>query len=196
MSSAECLMHGAAHALQRATPRPTPPRPAVNVDVDAHSVVPSTQETRAGAYEEVDVVNDGSTPPAASQPLNGLHPLLVVVMSTQGVQVPILVLLMIAFAPALKVVARAPVPRATCSQCTTMLMTSPLFSPFRMPLLVAAVTAKIVMVLIVVLPRLVCTMTHRVTMMTTTRRTSSKQSLAVWASARTRATTIMGWMSV
>jgi len=34
-SSAECLMHGAAHASHRAAPRPAPPRPAVNVDVGA-----------------------------------------------------------------------------------------------------------------------------------------------------------------
>jgi len=62
---------------------------------------------------------------AASQLLKCLQPLLVVVMSTQVVQVPVIVLLMMAFAPALKVVAIAPVPRATCSQCTTMIMTSP-----------------------------------------------------------------------
>ena len=43
-----------------------------------------------------------------------LQPLLVVVMSTQLVQVPVLVLLMMASAPALKVVTLAPVPRATC----------------------------------------------------------------------------------
>jgi len=133
---------------------------------------------------------------AASQPLNGLQPLLVVVMTTQVVQVPVLVLSMMAVALALKVLTLAAVPQATCSQCTTMMLTSPLFSPFRMPLLVAAVTAKIEMVLIVALPMLVCKMTHRVTIMTTTRRTSSKQSLAIWVSARTRATTIMGWMSV
>jgi len=60
MSSAECLMHGAAHALQRAPPRPTPPRPAVNVDVDAPSVVPSAHATCAGAYGEEDVVADGT----------------------------------------------------------------------------------------------------------------------------------------
>ena len=33
ISSAECLMHGAAHASQRAALCPAPPRPAVNVDV-------------------------------------------------------------------------------------------------------------------------------------------------------------------
>ena len=69
---------------------------------------------------------------------------------------------------------------------------TPLFSL----LLVAAVTAKIVMVLIVVFPRLVCTVTHRVTMTTTSWRTSSKQSLAVWVSARTRAMMRMGNVSV
>ena len=56
MSSAECLLHGAAHALQRTPPRPAPPRPAVNVDVGAHSAAPSAHATRVGAYEEVDVV--------------------------------------------------------------------------------------------------------------------------------------------
>jgi len=45
----------------------------------------------------------------ASHPLNGLQPLLVVVMSTQVVQVPVLVLLMMVFAQALKVVTLAPV---------------------------------------------------------------------------------------
>jgi len=62
MSSAECLMHGAAHALQRAPPpsRSTPPRPAVMVDDGTHSVAPSAHATRAGAYEEVDVVAAGT----------------------------------------------------------------------------------------------------------------------------------------
>ena len=41
ISSAECLMHGAAHASHRAARRPAPPRPAVNVDAGAPSVVPS-----------------------------------------------------------------------------------------------------------------------------------------------------------
>jgi len=60
MSSAECLMHGAAHASQRAPPRPAPPHPAVNVDVNAHCVAPSSHATRAGAYGEVDVVAVGT----------------------------------------------------------------------------------------------------------------------------------------
>ena len=51
------------------------------------------------------------TLPAASQPLNSLQPLLVVVMSMQVVQVPVIVLLMMAFAPALEVVTLAPVPQ-------------------------------------------------------------------------------------
>jgi len=38
-----------------APPRPAPPRPAVNVDVGAHSAAPSAHATRVGAYEEVDV---------------------------------------------------------------------------------------------------------------------------------------------
>jgi len=60
MPSAECLMHGAAHASQHAFPRLTPPRPAVNVDVGTHSVTPSAHATRAGAYADVDVVADGT----------------------------------------------------------------------------------------------------------------------------------------
>jgi len=60
MSSAECLMHGAAHASQRASPRPAPPRPAVKVDVGTHSVTPSTHATCAGAYGEVDVLADST----------------------------------------------------------------------------------------------------------------------------------------
>jgi len=52
------------------------------------------------------------------------------------------------------------------------------FSPFRLPLVVAAAKAKIVMLLIVTLPMLACTLTHRVTMMKTARWTPSKQSLA------------------
>jgi len=55
---------------------------------------------------------------AASQLLNGLQPPLVVVisvLSTQEVRAPALVLFMMDFAPALKVVLIAPVPRATCS---------------------------------------------------------------------------------
>jgi len=53
MSSAECLMHGAAHALHR-----TPPRPAVNVVGGAHNVAPSAHATHAGAFGEADVVAD------------------------------------------------------------------------------------------------------------------------------------------
>ena len=62
--------------------------------------------------------------------------------------------------------------------------------------LVAAVAAKPVMALIVALPMLVCTMTHRVTMITTNRQMSSKQSLAMWIGATTQATMMMGKMSV
>jgi len=57
ISSSECLMHGAAHALHRAAPRPAPPCPAVNVDVGAPTVVPSAHANRAVASGEVDVVN-------------------------------------------------------------------------------------------------------------------------------------------
>jgi len=48
-------MHGAAHALHRAAPRP-----AVNVDVGAPSVAPAAHANRAGASGEVDVVDDGT----------------------------------------------------------------------------------------------------------------------------------------
>jgi len=57
MSSAECLMHGAAHASHRAAPRPAPPCPAVNVDVGAPSVAPSAHANRAAASGEVDVAD-------------------------------------------------------------------------------------------------------------------------------------------
>jgi len=60
MSSAECHMHGAAHASHRVPPRPAPSCPAVNVRIDAHSVAPSAHATRAGASGEADVVADGT----------------------------------------------------------------------------------------------------------------------------------------
>jgi len=60
ISSAECLMHGAAHALQHATPCPTSLRTAVNVDVGAPSVAPSAHANRAGASGEVDMVDDST----------------------------------------------------------------------------------------------------------------------------------------
>jgi len=53
-------MHGATHASHRAAPCPTHPRPAVNVDVGAPSVVPSAHASCAGASGEVDVVDDGT----------------------------------------------------------------------------------------------------------------------------------------
>ena len=94
-------------------------------------------------------------------------------------------MLMMAFSPVLNVVTIAPVPKVTCTHCPTMMMTSPLFSLLIVPLLVAALLvtvagAKILMVLIVALPMLVCTFTHRVKMMTTALRTPgpSKNSLA------------------
>jgi len=46
ISSAKCLMNGAAHASQRAPTRPAPPRPAGNVDVGASSFAPSAHATR------------------------------------------------------------------------------------------------------------------------------------------------------
>jgi len=60
ISSAECLMHGAAHASHRAAPRPAPPRPAINVDEGAPIVVPSAHVNRAGASGEVDGADDGT----------------------------------------------------------------------------------------------------------------------------------------
>jgi len=50
-------MNGAAHALHRAAPCPALPRPAVNVDVGAPTVVPSAHANRAVASGEVDVVD-------------------------------------------------------------------------------------------------------------------------------------------
>jgi len=58
--SAECIMLGAAHASHHATPRPAPPRPAVNVDVGAPIVAPSAHASRVGAPGEVDVADDGT----------------------------------------------------------------------------------------------------------------------------------------
>jgi len=53
MSSAEFLMHGAAHASQHA-----PPRPAVHVDCGAHSVALSAPDNHSCAFGEADVVAD------------------------------------------------------------------------------------------------------------------------------------------
>jgi len=49
-SSAESLMHGAAHASHRAAPCPAPPHPAINVDVGAPSVAPSAHANPACAF--------------------------------------------------------------------------------------------------------------------------------------------------
>jgi len=46
--SAECLMHGAAHASHHATLRLAPPRPAINVDVGAPIVAPSAHANSGG----------------------------------------------------------------------------------------------------------------------------------------------------
>ena len=93
----------------------TPPHPAVNV-----GLVHTTSRHLLMLLMQVPLERQlllllvpGPTLPVASQPLNGLQPLLVVEMSTQTVQVPALVLLMMASAPALKVVTPAPVPRDT-----------------------------------------------------------------------------------
>jgi len=53
-------MHGAAHALHRAAPRPAPPHPAINMDVGAPIIAPSAHVNCAGASEEVDVADDGT----------------------------------------------------------------------------------------------------------------------------------------
>jgi len=60
ISSAECLMHGAAHASHRTAPRPAPPSPAINVDEGAPIVAPSAHANRAGASGQVDVADDGT----------------------------------------------------------------------------------------------------------------------------------------
>jgi len=60
ISFAECFMHGAAHASQRATRCPAPHHPAVNVDVGAPSVTPCAHAKRAGASGEVDVIDDST----------------------------------------------------------------------------------------------------------------------------------------
>jgi len=60
ISSAECLMHGAAHASHRTAPRPAPPRPAINVDEGASIVAPYAHVNREGASGEVDVADDGT----------------------------------------------------------------------------------------------------------------------------------------
>ena len=60
VSSAECLMHGAARASQRAAPCPAPPRPTVNVDVGTPSVATSAHANCAGSSGEIDVVDDGT----------------------------------------------------------------------------------------------------------------------------------------
>jgi len=60
ISSAEYLMHGAAHASHRTAPRPAPPRPAINVDVGASIVAPSVHVHRKGASGDVEVADDGT----------------------------------------------------------------------------------------------------------------------------------------
>jgi len=96
-SSAECLMHRAAHASHSAAnashcaaPHPAPPCPAVNVDVGAPSVAPSDDANRAGASEEVDVVDDASHAASGVAASEWLQPILVVMLSPQVVQVPVL----------------------------------------------------------------------------------------------------------
>ena len=153
----------------------------------AHSVAPSAHATRAGASGEADVVADGTH---ASRWMACSHSRW---WWCQVVQVSVLVLLMMACAPALKVVTLAPVPRATCWQCTTMMLTPTLFYPFRVPLLVAAATAKIVMVGV----------THARLHNDAQSDDNDDDSVDVleailghmsvqWVSARTRATTMMG----
>ena len=163
MSFAEYLMHGVAHASQRA-----PSRTAVNVDGGAHSVAPSAPATHAGAFGEVDMVADDTNAAggvAAADWLATTFSSGDFNASFTGARASDVD---DGLSPALKVMTITPVPRATCTHCPTIMMTSPLFSPLIMPsFLVAAAVAKIFMVLLVVLPMLVCTLTHRVTMITT-----------------------------
>jgi len=84
-------MHGTAHASNRAAPCPAPLRPAINVDVGAPSVAPSAHANRAGASRKVDVFDDGTHAAGGAQPLDGLQPILVAVLSPQVVQVPVIV---------------------------------------------------------------------------------------------------------
>jgi len=58
ISSAECIMHGAAQESHRDALCPAPPRPVVNVDVGAPSVAPTAHANCAGASGEVDVVDN------------------------------------------------------------------------------------------------------------------------------------------
>jgi len=87
---------------------------------------------------------------AALKPMTGLKPRWAVVIPMQVVQVPVQMMLMMAIFPALKLLAAA-----------------------------AAANIQSLMVLIVALTMLVCTLTHRVTMMMTARRTPSKNFLAL-----------------
>ena len=59
------------------------------------------------------------------------------------------------------------------------------------PLLVVVMSPQVGQV-----PVIARMMTRKMTMMMTNQRTSSKKSLSRWVSARTRAATRMGWMSV
>jgi len=60
MSSAECFMHGVAHASHRSTLHPAPPRPIVIEGDGAHSVALSAHSTCTGASGVADVVADGT----------------------------------------------------------------------------------------------------------------------------------------
>ena len=59
MSSAECFMHGVAHASHRSTLHPAPPRPIVIEGDGAHSVALSAHSTCTGSSGVADVVADG-----------------------------------------------------------------------------------------------------------------------------------------
>jgi len=85
ISLVECLMHGAAHASHHAAPRPVPPRPAVNVDIGAPSVAPSTHANHAGASGEGDVADYGTHIAGCIAASEWLQPILVVVVSPQVV---------------------------------------------------------------------------------------------------------------
>jgi len=153
------------------TPSPRTPSPLVIIGVGANSVVASAHATCAGAYGEVDVVADGT------HAAGGVAAAEWLAATLGGGDVN-------AGGPGARnsAVVNGVCPgsegRDTSASPSSYLLTvhdnDDFFSPFRMPLLVAAATAKILMVSIVTLSMLVCTMTYRMTMMTTTRRTSSK----------------------
>jgi len=123
-SSAECLMHGAANASHCATPRPAPPRPAVIVCDGAHSVAPSAHATRTGVSGEADVVADGTH---AASGVAVTEWLAATDVNAGGTGARTSAVEDGQF-PGFEGRISQLVPRASCSQCTMMTLTSPLFS--------------------------------------------------------------------